>query len=137
MCRVTQIVNQPFPSKVHELTERVNRNNRELRVISDAGHFTQYKDVGVSGWFSSGFTLKCPKTKISPRRHGDTERNRATRCFSAPLAVRRGRPFCSYDFASLRPWRLRGGKARGVLLFVPGDKAEQVAVGYYKEFPNL
>jgi hypothetical protein len=54
---VTQIVNQPFPSKVHALTGRVNRYDRELRVISDAGRVTQYKDVGVRGWSSSAFTL--------------------------------------------------------------------------------
>ena len=48
VCWVTEIVNQPFPSKVHALTGRVNTYNRELRVISEAGRLTQYKDVGVS-----------------------------------------------------------------------------------------
>jgi len=48
VCRVTEIVNQPFPSKVHALTGRVNRPKWGLRVISDAGRFALYKDVGIS-----------------------------------------------------------------------------------------
>ena len=31
VCRVTEIVNQPFPSKVHALTERVNPIREHLR----------------------------------------------------------------------------------------------------------
>jgi hypothetical protein len=31
VCRVTEIVNQPFPSKVHALTARVNRDSGVLR----------------------------------------------------------------------------------------------------------
>ena len=57
MSRVTQIVNQPFPSKVHALTGRVNTHDWGLRVISDAGLFDQYKDVGVSRWSPSGNAL--------------------------------------------------------------------------------
>jgi hypothetical protein len=40
VCRVTEIVNQPFPSKVHALTGRVNRPNRKLRETSDGRRFT-------------------------------------------------------------------------------------------------
>ena len=58
MIWVTQIVNQPFPSKVHALTGRVNTPKRGLRVISDAGRFGQYKDVGISGRSSSGNALE-------------------------------------------------------------------------------
>jgi hypothetical protein len=36
VCRVTEIVNQPFPSKVHALTGRVNRHSGVLRGIAEA-----------------------------------------------------------------------------------------------------
>jgi hypothetical protein len=40
VCRVTEIVNQPFPSKVHALTGRVNMPNSKLRETSDGRRFT-------------------------------------------------------------------------------------------------
>jgi hypothetical protein len=36
VCRVTEIVNQPFPSKVHALTGRVNRHSGVLRGSTEA-----------------------------------------------------------------------------------------------------
>ena len=35
VCRVTEIVNQPFPSKVHALTGTVNRHSGVLRVSAE------------------------------------------------------------------------------------------------------
>jgi hypothetical protein len=35
VCRVTEIVNQPFPSKVHALTGRVNPFGEHLRGIAE------------------------------------------------------------------------------------------------------
>src|SRR5712671_1721876 len=64
VCRVTEIVNQPFPSKVHALTGRVNTPNRALRVISEVGRLPQYKDAGNSQRSSSAFTLSAPIKQI-------------------------------------------------------------------------
>lgn len=57
VCRVTEIVNQPFPSKGHALTGRVNRQSGVKGKLGYHATLAQYKDVGLSRQSSSGFTL--------------------------------------------------------------------------------
>jgi hypothetical protein len=49
---VTEIVNQPFPSKVHALTGRVNRHSGSIKGKrwSDLAHKCQNKLLPATAW---------------------------------------------------------------------------------------